>query len=114
MKKKYSIGFLIGIVAMASFLVYAYQASYNRALEENQQKQEQTIQTEGTAEKEEGYIIKEKDGYVIVYDASDGEVYEHTSIECKNLPEAVQKEVRAGKKVETIGQVYGFLENYSS
>lgn len=114
MRKKYSIGLLIGIVGISSFLVYAYQESYDRVLEEKKQKQEQTIQTEGSAKKEEGYIIKEQDGYVIVVDANDGQVYEYTSIPCKNLPEDVRAEVKAGKRVETIGQVYGFLENYSS
>ena len=30
------------------------------------------------------------------------------------LPEDIQKELKKGKKADTMGQVYGFLENYSS
>lgn len=34
--------------------------------------------------------------------------------ETQYLPEEIQKEVKKGKKADTVGQVYGFLENYSS
>ena len=121
MKKRYGIGFLIGMIVFTLVLVCAYQLSYDRAMRklgakqrDIQKKQEHVVETKGSAQKEDGYIIKEKDGYIIVY-LSDGKtVYEYTTIETQYLPEVIQKEVKKGKKADTVGQVYGFLENYSS
>ncbi len=121
MKKRYGIGFLIGVIILTLFIVCAYQLSYDRAMRKLeakqkalQRKQEQIIETQGSAKKEDGYLIKEKDGYIIVY-LSDGEtVYEYTTIEVQYLPKEIQKEVEKGKRADTVGQVYGFLENYSS
>lgn len=121
MKKRYGIGFLIGMIVFTLILVCAYQLSYDRAMRKLEAKQkklqeEQTnvIETKGTAKKGDGYLIKEKDGYIIVYLADGETVYEYTTIEIQYLPKEVQEEVKKGKKVSTVGQVYGFLENYSS
>lgn len=118
MKKRYGIGFLIGMILFTLILVCAYQLSYDRAmrrLEAKQEKlQENVVETKGKAKKGDGYVIKEKDGYIIVYLSDEKTVYEYTTIETKYLPQEVRKEVEKGKKVSTIGQVYGFLENYSS
>ena len=116
MKKRYGIGFLIGMIVFTLVLVCAYQLSYDRAMRklgakqrDIQKKQEHVVETKGSAQKEDGYIIKEKDGYIIVY-LSDGKtVYEYTTIETQYLPEEIQKEVKKGKKADTVGQVYGFL-----
>ena len=113
MKKRYGIGFLIGMIVFTLVLVCAYQLSYDRAMRklgakqrDIQKKQEHVVETKGSAQKE--------DGYIIVY-LSDGKtVYEYTTIETQYLPEEIQKEVKKGKKADTVGQVYGFLENYSS
>ena len=74
MKKRYGIGFLIGMIVFTLVLVCAYQLSYDRAMRKLevkqksiQKKQENVIETKGSAQKEEGYFIKEKDGYIIVY-----------------------------------------------
>lgn len=95
--------------------------SYDRAMRKLeakqksiQKKQENVIETKGSAQKEEGYFIKEKDGYIIVYLSDEKTVYEYTTIEIQYLPERIQEEVKKGKKADTIGEVYGFLENYSS
>lgn len=119
MKKKYGIGFLIGTIVLTLISVCAFQLSYDRSLRrmEAQQKmpeQEHIIQTEGEVKKEEGYIIKEKDGFVIVYLSDEETVYEYTTIEVQYLPAEVQQELKKGKKVTNVKQVYGFLENYSS
>ena len=121
MKKRYGIGFLIGMIVVTLVLVCAYQLSYDRAIrrmeaeqQAQREKQESVVQTEGDARKEEGYIITEKDGYVIVYLSDKETVYEYTTIEIRYLPENVQEELKKGKEVDSVGQVYGFLENYSS
>lgn len=121
MKKRYGIGFLIGMIVFTLVLVCAYQLSYDRAMRKLeakqksiQKQQENVIETKGSAQKEEGYFIKEKDGYIIVYLSDEKTVYEYTTIEIQYLPERIQEEVKKGKKADTIGEVYGFLENYSS
>ena len=121
MKKKYGIGFLIGMIVFTLVLVCAYQLSYDRALRRSALEQQRfekenayVVPTEGTTKKEDGYIIKDKDGYVIVYYSDNSTVYEYTTMEVQYLPEHIQKQLKDGKKVENVGQVYGFLENYSS
>ena len=41
-------------------------------------------------------------------------IYEYTSIDVETLPVTVQNEVKNGKYIEDIEELYGFLENYSS
>lgn len=67
MKKRYGIGFLIGMIVFTLVLVCAYQLSYDRAMRklgakqrDIQKKQEHVVETKGSAQKEDGYIIKEK------------------------------------------------------
>lgn len=117
MSKKYSIGLLVGMLLLVYALCVAYQVSYNYALEKQEQEklaQEKALLTEGIAYKEDGYIITEEDGYVVVYYSDLENVYEYTSIELHLLPEDIREELSNGLYVEDIKDVYGFLENYSS
>ncbi|MFR3124057.1 MAG: hypothetical protein ACLTN0_00805 [Coprococcus phoceensis] len=105
MKKRYGIGFLIGMIVFTLVLVCAYQLSYDRAMRKLeakqksiQKKQENVIETKGSAQKEEGYFIKEKDGYIIVYLSDEKTVYEYTTIEIQYLPERIQEEVKKREK----------------
>ena len=41
-------------------------------------------------------------------------IFDYTTIPLKSLPLAVQMEIDEGKKVDSLSQVYGVLENYSS
>ncbi|MBQ8803563.1 MAG: hypothetical protein IJZ53_08025 [Tyzzerella sp.] len=107
MNRKYSIGFLIGIIIIMVLFIIVYQFSYSRAVEENEKQRSET-------KLEEGYYIKEIDGYVTVYLADGKTVYEYTSILVEELPLEIRQELNTGIKVETLGEVYGFLENYSS
>lgn len=121
MKKRYGIGFLIAFIFLTLMIVCAYQLSYDRAVRKRQielntleRKQEHVISTEGKTQKEDGYFIKEKDGYVIVYYSDAETVYEYTTIESRTLPKNIQEELKTGKMLESVKEVYGFLENYSS
>ena len=121
MKKRYGIGFLIGMIVFTLVLVCAYQLSYDRAMRKLeakqksiQKKQENVIETKGSAQKEEGYFIKEKDGYIIVYLSDEKTVYEYTTIEIQYLPFSLFLLPLESAPADTIGEVYGFLENYSS
>lgn len=110
MSKKYSIGFLItGVVLVISFSLLA-RVRYEKAREELQQ--EANTRTQGNVGNY--YYICEKDGYVIVYEGDQKTVYEETSIRVEDLPKKMQEAVHKGIKLESLGQIYGFLENYSS
>ena len=109
MRKKYSIGFLILTIVTIFLLVFVYRISYQKALLDME-----TELLEEYTDLEECYYIKGSDGYVTVYLADGETVYEYTSIPMGELPESIQAELQDGKKVYSIRQVYGFLENYSS
>ena len=119
MSKKYGIGFLVSMIVLTLVLVCAYQYSYDRAerkrkAEQKAQDREPVMQTEGNAKKEYGYVIAQKDGYVIVYYADRETVYEYTSIEVTGLPDDIRERLLEGIEVSELGELYGFLENYSS
>lgn len=109
MRKKYSIGFLILTITFVCLLIFVYRLSYNRAIL-NMEKE----LSKKAVDLEECYYIKETDGYITVYMADEKTVFEYTTILIRDLPEDIREEVEKGKKVDTMGQVYGFLENYSS
>lgn len=110
MKKRYGVGFLLGIILLIliALFIFAYDRSYNHALEKNN-----TVERTKT-EQELCYYIKESDGYVTVYEHDGKTVYEYTTILVNSLPEEIQEKLKDGIKVTSLGQVYGFLENYSS
>lgn len=110
MNKKYSIGFWVTIVVLVLFFCFLCRVRFNRAQDEV--KQETSTRTQ--EEVEDYYYICEKDGYVIVYEGDQKTVYEYTSIRIEDLPDKMQQSVKKGIKVSSLGQIYGFLENYSS
>ncbi len=114
MNKRYSIGFFMIIVVFTLAFMFVYKWSYDRTIEKSEKINEEMLSTDGSAQKEDGYVICERDGYVIVYLSDLKTVYEYTTIEVKMLPENLQEELKTGKKVGSLGEVYGFLENYSS
>lgn len=109
MRRKYSIGFLILTIAIVCLLIVVYRLSYHKAILEMEKEL-----LENSVDLDSCYYIKDSDGYVTVYMADKETVYEYTTILTRELPKDVQKELQKGKKVDTMGQVYGFLENYSS
>ena len=56
----------------------------------------------------------QREGVVIVCLHDKKTVYEYTSIEVTELPVTLQNEIKNGKYVESLQDLYGFLENYSS
>ncbi|MDO4311876.1 MAG: hypothetical protein Q4C52_02190 [Eubacteriales bacterium] len=121
--RKYSIGFvIIGLILML-LVSSAYQISYHAAMERAEEEKysetkdnetQESIETEGEALKNECYYLMEKNGYVVVYLGDKKTVYEYTSIEVETLPVTLQNEVKNGKYMENMEELYGFLENYSS
>ena len=106
MSRKYSIGFIIGMIIFIALIFVGYKLSYNHAIERNEEIQEQMIF-------DNQFVIKNKEGYVTVY-KNNGQVYEYTSLLCLDLPISIQEDLKNGIIVDNIGEVYGFLENYSS
>ena len=107
MKRRYSIGFFIGILILISMFVFVFKFSYTKVRDDYNVKAEASIN-------HKGYWIKEKDGYMIVYYGDGEKVYEYTSILIEELPEEIQEQIHQGIYVEAQSEVYGFLENYSS
>lgn len=119
MKKRYYIGFFAAIFSVMFFLGIGYRISYQQMLERQEAKwmedeKENLIVTKGEAQKNEGYYVKELHGCVAVYYGDRETLYELTEIPLTDLPEEVQEEVRVGKYLATMQEMYGFLENYSS
>lgn len=112
MNKKYGIGFLLGFIILVALFIFSYRISYQRALDK-QNKQNEKLAEEVT-ETKLCYYIKDFEGYVTVFESDKKTVYDYTTILVEELPEEVQEKVRNGIKMTSLGQVYGFLENYSS
>ncbi len=124
MGKKYGIGlFTIALVLMA-VVTYGYRAEYRYSQElveegekeqtENSISQEKTVSTQGDAQKDELYYLKDLNGYVVVYMNDRTTVYAYTNILISDLPDTYQNEIKNGMIIEGTEKLYGFLENYSS
>lgn len=108
MNRKYGIGFFIGAIILVVLFILIYRTSYHHALDQTE------AEKRSENDMEICYYIKAADGYVTVYEADKKTVYEYTSILVEDLPEELQDDLKQGIKVMSPGQVYGFLENYSS
>ena len=60
------------------------------------------------------FVLKEEDGYVIVYRGDGKTFYDYTDISMESLPIKLQQEIQKGKNISDEEQLYHFLENYSS
>lgn len=109
MRKKVGIWILIISILFIFMFVFLYRISYHIALSELEEERKEQLEN-----LQDCYYLGEEDGYVTVYYADEETVYEYTSIPIKTLPIRVQMELDEGKRVDTLSQVYGFLENYSS
>ena len=123
MKRKYCIGFFAAIFMIMILLEFGYRWSYQQKSDrqkENttflQEKTEPTevLAVEGNVEKNSEYLLKELNGYVIVYLSDEKTVYEVTGISINELPKEVQSQIQEGIKFDSINELYAFLENYSS
>lgn len=60
------------------------------------------------------YYLKAENNYITIYYIDKKTVYDYTSICVDDLPKSVKSEVTKGKCIETIVDLYDFLESYSS
>ena len=63
---------------------------------------------------EKGFFLLNEDHRVIVYDHSLEHIYMTTNIMVDELPEELQEEILHMKYIENEGELYNFLESYSS
>lgn len=66
------------------------------------------------AEAVKGFFLLNENHYVVVYDQSLSHVYMNTDILVEQLPQSLQEEIINIKYVENEGELYNFLESYSS
>ena len=62
----------------------------------------------------EVYYLMEEEGYVNIYLEDRKTLYDETEIIMEALPGELKEEVRRGKRLSGKGELYDFLENYSS
>jgi len=65
-------------------------------------------------ESAKGFFLLNENHYVVVYDQSLSHVYMSTDILVEELPQDLQEEIISIKYVENEGELYNFLESYSS
>lgn len=121
MKTRYIIGFSAVFFIFFLLLTAGYRMSYEHVMEKQAVKDEilgtESIAAEGDAVNNDDngkYILRELQGYVAVYLEDEKTIFEITDIPVSTLPQEVQQEVAEGKKIESVSELYAFLENYSS
>lgn len=118
MKHQVSVSIFLAILVIA--LTWLYIKFSNETKPE-----ENMITTENDVSKEQAvtisqeyetylYYIKAEDGRLIVYEGKTQNVYMETSIEIDILPKDVKEKLDVGIFFETKGDLYDFLESYSS
>ncbi len=65
-------------------------------------------------EEDQGFFLLNENHYVVVYNQKLTEVYMDTDILVEDLPQKLQEEIINMKFVEDEGELYNFLESYSS
>lgn len=122
------LSFLLGTVFCIGSYYYGYHAISGTYPEESlvnpftESRQEHSAEEKDTEPVTESaliqqdyeYVIVEEDDYLSVYYADLKTKYMDTDISMDELDKTVQKQIREGKKIADIKELYGFLENYSS
>lgn len=124
MRNKYGIGFFAAALILLLLVSCAYQYTFQRAKEkaklEMEARQEaladaqDSLEADGHALKDDCYYLMEVNGNVVVYLSDRKTAYEYTDILYDELPSGLRDEIRNGKYIESLDELYGFLENYSS
>ena len=112
MKRRYWIALVVCIIFIFGILAIGYRNNRTMVKEKNQD--EILLATRGEASKESYFYLSELNGYVVVYLEDRSTIYEYTNIAVAELPERVKDEITNGKKIKSVQELYGFLENYSS
>lgn len=116
MEKRYRIGFFISCIFCILLLCGLYRISYEytKYRTEAEIAQPPALSADGNAAKNTGYYLADAGGYVVVYLYDKSTLYEYTNIRTEELPTNLESEIKDMKYIETMDELYGFLENYSS
>lgn len=109
MRTKYSIGIFI----LAFILIYLSLSIADTGSFENKE-HNTTLSTDEQVFDSSGYYLQEVNGYVVVYLNDRKTVYDYTNILYSELPYILQEEIKNGKYIKNVDELYGFLENYTS
>ena len=118
MKRQISVSIFLAILVIVLTWLYIKFSNETRT-------KENVIQTENDISKEQSitisqeytscpFYIKEKDGRLVVFENKNQQIYMETSIETITLPIEIQEKLEAGIYFQTEGDLYDFLESYSS
>ena len=86
----------------------------NYKTEENSGIQEEVVEVSDGNTSDERFLVKEEDGYLVIYDRTAMKRYDETTIQLIDLPERLQEKVTEGLYFTNEEELYAFLENYSS
>lgn len=118
MKPSYSISYFILITAVVLAFVYAFAVNSEYQVENYVSIEESTPEESVNSNSDDvlssGFFLHSDGTYVIVYLYDNVTIFLETDILISSLESTLQDEVKTGKYIETEGELYGFLENYSS
>ena len=118
MKRQVSVSIFLAVLVIVLAWMYIKFSNETR-IEEN------VITTENDVSKEQSvtisqeytsypYYIKVEDGRLVVFETKNQSIYMETSIEISTLPQEIQENLEAGIFFQNEGELYDFLESYSS
>lgn len=120
MKNKYRIGFITFTILSILVLSFAYYFSSRSMINQLTSKDVLPKETDtlepvdGQALKQNCFYVMKLNDYIVVYESDRKTIYEYTDIIFEELPSSLKKEIKNGKYIENLEELYGFLENYSS
>ena len=116
MKKKYGIGLSLCVIIVVTLITFAsyIEYEYMNSRESNENVTKTYIKTQGTASKQEEFIIKDLNGFVVVYKGDGKTIYEYTTIPTEQIPFSLREKIDAGLHIYGREKLYGFLENFTS
>lgn len=107
-----------------AFFLQEELVSNKKELEERKQREKETnaLRQEAAAKADavlaetEDYLyyLVAEEGYINIYLADGETLYEETEITLQDLPEDLKEEILLKKGLSSAGELYDFLENYSS
>lgn len=120
MKRQVSVSIFLAILVIALAWLYIKFSNETRPKEkENEITTENDVSSEQSVTISQEYIsypycIKAQDGKVAVFKTQENDIYMETSIEIEILPLDIQEKIKKGIYFKTEGELYDFLESYSS
>ncbi len=118
MKRQISVSIFLSVLVIILALMYIKFNNETRVKEEQVTTENEVTNEESITISQEyisyPYYIKSEYGRLVVYESKYEEVFMETGIEVKLLPFEIQEKLKSGIFFQTEGELYDFLEAYSS